>query len=222
MERLPCPLTDFGCRWGICCIHVYNIGGDTWFLDKARGIYHYIRSKDSVCGRGQKYCCDMDMEGGCYWTTKPDEGYLNSISTGLFAELCARLALVEGTHGGGDGRVGGGDQTERHPHLSKLRHILGGSDGTSQRKPGGDEYMESARCSLGWILRCVYRPNDAVVMDGLQTKKQTITNWTFTYVSQSGLLARSRPRGRAFRDLRRVPRSIIADPTCRCLSATSR
>lgn len=151
--------------WALCCLHVYNIGGDPWFLDKARNVWHYLNGRKAICGRGQLNCCDHDMEGGCFWTTKPDEGYLNGITTGLYAELSVRLALIESAGTG-----------ETHGHLSKLSSML-----SSHRKISNEGYIEAARCSLCWILRCVYRPRDAVVMDGIRTMKNELVNWTFTY-----------------------------------------
>ncbi|KAK0352213.1 hypothetical protein LTR91_017552 [Friedmanniomyces endolithicus] len=155
--------------WALCCLHMYNIGNDPWFLDKARRIWQYVHAKNSVCGRGALQCCANDMEGGCFWTTKPGEGYVNSITTGLYAELSIRLALVSSTV----------SLPEKHGHFgSKLQSLLG-----SHRKEGPAEYLEAARSSLDWILRCVYRPRDAVVMDGMRTRKNELVDWTFTYTT---------------------------------------
>lgn len=152
----------------MCCMNMYSIGGDPWFLDKARGIYRHILSRNSVCGRGQINFKDQDMEGACYWTTKPDEGQINSISSGLLAELSVRIALCEGNSGGGK---------ERHPHLAKLQSFLG------QGHPSGEDYMQTAHCTLGWILRCRYRPRDGVVLDGIRLKKGEAVDWTFSYTT---------------------------------------
>ncbi|KAK5122036.1 hypothetical protein LTR85_004282 [Meristemomyces frigidus] len=154
--------------WAMCCVHLYNIGGDSWFLDKAKGIYRHIQGKNSICGRGQIKFQNQDMEGACFWTTKPDEGQINSISSGLLAELSARLAIIEGNSN---------QKSEKHPHLSKLQSVLGHS------QPSGNEYIETARCSLGWILRCRYRPRDAVVLDAIRLKKGEAVDWTFSYTT---------------------------------------
>lgn len=81
--------------WAVCCIDMYNIGGDPWFLDKAKDIWKYLHHKHSICGRGQVSFRGRDMEGACYWTTRDGEEAINTVTTGLYAELCARLALIE-------------------------------------------------------------------------------------------------------------------------------
>jgi hypothetical protein len=161
--------------WAMLCLHVYSIGGDRLFLEQAKGIWRHIHNGRSVCGRKQVWFQDRDMEGGCFWTTRPGEGQVNSISTGLFAELSVRLALLEGM----SGESGSSTMAERHPHLSKLQNLLG------HHQPGSssDDYLETAHCSLGWILRCRYRPRDGIVLDGFRLKKGEAVDWTFTYTT---------------------------------------
>lgn len=149
--------------WAMCCMHIYSIGCDHWFLDRAKDIYHYMHKKHVICRRGQVLFRGRDMEGACYWTTRDGEEAINTITTGLYAELCARLALAEKRSSG-----------EGHHHLSWLK---------SQRSTGYNEYIEAARCSLGWILRCRYRPDDGIVLDGIMLKKNEEVDWTFTYVT---------------------------------------
>ncbi|KAF2863113.1 glycoside hydrolase family 76 protein [Piedraia hortae CBS 480.64] len=132
--------------FAVCCCHMYRLGGDSWFLDTARGVWQHVYRTKSVCGKGQMRFQDHDMEGGCYWTTRPDEGQINSISSGLYAELSLRLADV----------LGGGSR---------------------------EQYVDAAHCSLSWILRCRYRPDEAVVLDGFLTKDGTSNDWTFTYTT---------------------------------------
>ncbi|KAK4504858.1 hypothetical protein PRZ48_002821 [Zasmidium cellare] len=81
--------------WGLCCLHVYEIGGDSWFLEKAKGVWRHVRDVGGVCRRGEAKFRGVDMEGAVYWKTDQDCEQINSISTGLFAELSVRLALVE-------------------------------------------------------------------------------------------------------------------------------
>lgn len=173
--------------WAICCLHLYAIGGDPWFLSKAKGVWQHIHKHNSVCGRGQVRFRDQDMEGACYWTTRPGEGQINSISSGLFAELGARLAIIERSSGGnGSNDSNARAAPEKHPHLSKLQGLLGShppSSGGNYSTTNSDSYLESARCSLGWILRCRYRPNEAVVLDGIRLKKNEAVDWAFTYTT---------------------------------------
>lgn len=145
--------------WGLLCLHIYSLQHDTWYLSLSRGIWKHIRQSGSVCGRGQVLFRGKDMEGAVYWTTKPDEEQLNSISTALFAELSVRLALVARTQ----------QDFLRCPYSPADR-------GTSFQ-----EYVEAARCSLGWVLRCRYRPEQGVVLDHIKLKRDKCVDWTFTY-----------------------------------------
>ncbi|KAK4554329.1 hypothetical protein LTR86_008537 [Recurvomyces mirabilis] len=149
--------------WGLCCIRIYEIDGNEDFLKKAVVIWHHCRKY--ICRAGRHNCCGHDMEGGCYWTNKPGEGYLNAITTSLFAELSVRIARVEFRRGPQSYSSFG----KLKNHFSLSHHI------------GGTDFLEAARCSIGWIVRCVYLPGDGVVMDGIDTKKNSLTNWTFTY-----------------------------------------
>lgn len=148
--------------WALCSLHLYNIGGDDWFLEKARRVWIHVKEVGGVCGRGQMRFRGMDMEGGCYWKTTKDCEQINSISTGLFAELSVRLALVEST--------------------ASSKHRL--FDPFFKRNAVSfNDYIETARCSLGWILRCRYRAEEAIVLDNIMLKRQEARNWTFTYTT---------------------------------------
>lgn len=148
--------------WALCCLHLYNAAGDPWFLSKAKEIWSYMHKKDSICSRGSVFFRGRDMEGACFWTTRDGEEAINTVTTGLYAELSARLALLER-----------GSQ-DKQGHLSRLLH---------QTKIGHDEYIEAARCSLGWILRCRYRVKDAIVLDTIMLEKDEEIDWTFTYTT---------------------------------------
>ena len=39
--------------WAMCCLDLYTLGGDPWFLDKAKGIWEYMQRRNCLCGRGQ-------------------------------------------------------------------------------------------------------------------------------------------------------------------------
>ena len=134
--------------WALLCLHMYSIKGDHWFLEKARGIWKHV--KRSVCKKEAVYFEGRDMEGAVFWTTKPDEEQINAISTGLFAELSVRLALITKTE-------------IQNPDVSN------------------EEYVEAARCSLGWILRCRYRPRQGLVLDHIKLKQGKAVDWIFTY-----------------------------------------
>ncbi|KAF2168214.1 glycoside hydrolase family 76 protein [Zasmidium cellare ATCC 36951] len=148
--------------WGLCCLHVYEIGGDAWFLEKAKGVWRHVQDVRGVCRRGEAQFRGVDMEGAVYWKTDEDCEQINSISTGLFAELSVRLALVT------------------KAALSKYR--LFGSF-FPNKDASVDEDVEIARCSLGWILRCRYRADDAIVLDNIMLKQEEARDWTFTYTT---------------------------------------
>ena len=96
----------------------------------------------------------MDMEGGVFWkSAPPDEDHVNAISTGLFAELSVRLALSQ----------------------------LSTTCPASSSRPSADEYIDAARRSLGWILRCRYMPQSALVLDHIELDSQKAVDWRFTY-----------------------------------------
>ncbi|KAF2720340.1 hypothetical protein K431DRAFT_285826 [Polychaeton citri CBS 116435] len=177
---------------------MYSIASDVWYLEQARGVWRHIRISGSVCGRDQVRFRDMDMEGGCYWTTRPGEEQINAVSSGLFAELSVRLALIDiDIRSDNRQQDGGGDVKSpqpTHPHagglLSRFKNAaFGGSNsgsrssGHQQRPVTTTDCLEAARRSLGWILRCRYRNDDAVVLDGFLTQKDVCNDWTFTYTT---------------------------------------
>ena len=135
--------------WAMLCLHMFSIKGEHQFLQTAQVIWKHVRR--SVCKKGAVYFEGKDMEGAVFWTTKPHEEQINAISTGLFAELSVRLALIMRTAKSGDLDV------------SK------------------EDYLEAARCSLGWILRCRYRPQQGVVLDHIKLKQGKAVDWVFTY-----------------------------------------
>ena len=147
--------------WALCCVHMYDIEGDRWYIEKAKAIWRHVRK--SVCGPGQVFFNGNDMEGAVFWTTRKDEEQINAISTGLFAELSVRLALLCGH-----------ESTQKRED-SSTEEALNDAD------PSVEEYLEATRCSLAWILRCRYRPREGVVLDHIKLKKEKKVDWTFTY-----------------------------------------
>jgi hypothetical protein len=174
--------------WGMLCLDMYALGGDVWFLEKAQGMYHYMRRKGCVIKKGQHQFREWDMEGALFWTTREGDFQVNSITTGLFAELAARLAVIERQRHGAEGGGGGGQ--EKHHRLGKLMDAVGishgghGSQGSSY-----EEYIESAKCSLAWILRVMYRPKEGVVTDNILLKKGEKRDWTFSYLTGQAIAA---------------------------------
>ena len=143
--------------WAVCLIHLYQATQDHHYLDKAAEIWKHISR--SVVRKGQYNVHGMDMEGGVFWTTKPGEDQLNSITTALYAEFCALLATA----------------TSQSDHRSRL--------------PDPRTLVDAARTSLAWILRCRYRENECVVLDNIKLKSRELVDWAFTYLTGGTIAA---------------------------------
>ncbi|RMZ84392.1 hypothetical protein DV738_g631, partial [Chaetothyriales sp. CBS 135597] len=76
--------------WAMANLELFTLTNEAVYLEAAYRIWSHVKqyrlSKGEVIFRG------MDMEGAVYWTTRDNETQLNTITTGLFAELSARLA----------------------------------------------------------------------------------------------------------------------------------
>ena len=147
--------------WALCCFHMYSFQHDEWFLQQAQGAWNRISNGNSICRKGEFTFQGMDMEGACFWTRRPDEEQINSITTGLFAELSVRLALLEQAS-------------------ESLRHL---TPELRRTNPTVMRYLDAARRGLGWILRCRYNHQEAVVLDNILVKQQRAQNWKFTYTT---------------------------------------
>lgn len=134
--------------WAMLCVHMYNIKWDEWFHKQAQIIWKHV--KHSVCERGEVFFQGRDMEGAVFWNIRPEYDQINAITTGLFAELSIRLALLV-------------DSKSQNSDVSR------------------DQYIEAAKCSLGWILRCRYRPREGLVLDNIRLRDGKVNDWIFTY-----------------------------------------
>lgn len=174
--------------WGVLCLDLYALGGDAWFLEKAKGIWEYMRRRGCVIKKGQIQFREWDMEGALFWTTREGDWQVNSITTGLYAELAARLAILERQQQHGSG--GGNGAKEKHPHFAKMMDVVGMGHGGGGSKGGSyEEYIESARCSLGWILRVMYKHEEGIVTDNILLKKGEKRDWTFSYLTGTTIAA---------------------------------
>ena len=147
-KNLMNPFNDDMLWWGMLCLYMYTAKEDYWFLEQAHGIWKHVSR--SVCRRGEVFFQDNDMEGAVFWTTRPGEDQINAITTGLFAELSVRLALVKRT-------------------------------ASQSVDVSYESYVEAARSSLGWILRCRYLPKEGIVLDNIRLKEGKANDWIFTY-----------------------------------------
>jgi len=156
--------------WGLCSLHVYTIGKDPWFLEQAQAVWQHVSKY--VVQYNQFSWAGQDMQGAVWWTSKPGEGQLNSITTGLFAELSLRLAAIANTSG--------------LPTPSRAKRLV--NKLLNRKQLSGDQYVNAAKLSLGWILRCRFRQPDAIVLDNIEirgTPKEV--DWTFTYLTGQAL-----------------------------------
>lgn len=78
--------------WALDSLETWCLTGDERLINAARHVWEHIRSYTVAPGT---MVGDVDMSGGIIWTARRDEGQVNVITTGLFAELGARLALYE-------------------------------------------------------------------------------------------------------------------------------
>ncbi|KAJ9627884.1 hypothetical protein H2203_003102 [Taxawa tesnikishii (nom. ined.)] len=141
--------------WGICLLELSDLTCDPIYIQKAIIIWHHVSR--SVISKGQHSVRGKDMEGGVLWTTKPGEDSINTITTGQYAELSARLAML----------------------CSMTDGVL---DPTIQL-PSTDDFVQAAERSVEWIIRCRYREHDAIVLDTIHLKSGERVDWTFTYTT---------------------------------------
>jgi predicted alpha-1,6-mannanase (GH76 family) len=79
--------------WAMCLLELFSLNHEPRHLSVAQAIWKHV-------GRyvipPQKYIINgVDMAGGVMWTSKPSETQVNAITTGLYAELSARLATLQ-------------------------------------------------------------------------------------------------------------------------------
>lgn len=142
--------------WALASIAAYYAyGHDQIHLGRARSVHRHVAKY--VVKRGEYEVHGMDMEGGVFWTTRHNEQNLNAITTGLFAELSAELAVFEADEG------------------------VGAFASDLQSSPGrpGSHYLTAARLSLDWIARC--RLSDYIVSDTVKIRDHELIDWIFTY-----------------------------------------
>ncbi|KAK8219950.1 hypothetical protein M8818_000365 [Zalaria obscura] len=139
--------------WAHCLLELFYLTHDPMYVQKAIVVWHHV--SESVIRRGQHTVKGMDMQGGVFWSTRPNEDNINSITTGLYSELSARLAIICSATLG--------------QNLSPV--------------PSGAEFRQAAETSLRWIVRCRYREHDAVVLDTIKLRSHELVDWTFTYTT---------------------------------------
>ncbi|KAI5856619.1 glycosyl hydrolase family 76-domain-containing protein [Tricharina praecox] len=88
--------------WALACVDAYQVYGDAACATEAKRLWQWVKDTSLVVQTGiapnmggiQRTAVISDqcaLEYGTYWTTKPEEFYLNSITTGLMAQASARI-----------------------------------------------------------------------------------------------------------------------------------
>ena len=78
--------------WALAALETWRLTGEERLIAAARHVWQvvsgYVLQPGTEVG-------DVDMSGGVIWTSRKDESSVNAITTGLYAELGARLAPYE-------------------------------------------------------------------------------------------------------------------------------
>ena len=80
--------------WALCCVETYKLGKHDFCLSAARRILQHV-NKYVITADQKIVVGGSDMAGAVLWTSKPGETQVNAITTGLFAELSARMAVLD-------------------------------------------------------------------------------------------------------------------------------
>ncbi|KAI9731207.1 MAG: hypothetical protein M1834_005400 [Cirrosporium novae-zelandiae] len=195
--------------WGCCLVAAWRAYGDRngdvgrGWIENARGIQRMLVEGGFWVEKSRFSVGDMDMEGGVFWTRRPEESALNSITTGLFAQLTADLARIEMELGiGADGCVGSAaaaegqavvPESERkmqtktsHSFFNKLQQVFHSQPDTHDKAstaplPQLDIHLAST--SLAWIIRCRLHPTKNLITDTINIHTHNLIDWTFTYTT---------------------------------------
>lgn len=86
-------MNDDSMWWSMCLLEMFELSGNTQRLQVARNIWAHV---NQYVIPPHKYIVNgVDMEGGVIWSSKQNETEVNSITTGLYSELSARLACIQ-------------------------------------------------------------------------------------------------------------------------------
>jgi hypothetical protein len=78
--------------WGMASLEMYNLTEEAVYLSTAEAVQRHVSAY--VQQSGQHVINGTDMAGAVLWTNHTDEHGVNSITTGLYSELSARLASL--------------------------------------------------------------------------------------------------------------------------------
>jgi predicted alpha-1,6-mannanase (GH76 family) len=83
-------MNDDSMWWAICSLDMFELTHQPKYLNMSEAIWEHVSRY--VIPHGKYVINGVDMEGGVMWSNKTAETQVNSITTGLYAELSARLS----------------------------------------------------------------------------------------------------------------------------------
>ncbi|KIW88949.1 uncharacterized protein Z519_10433 [Cladophialophora bantiana CBS 173.52] len=86
-------MNDDSMWWAICVLEAFDLTGGPSHLAVAEAIWEHVNHY--VIPTGKYIINGTDMGGGVIWSSKPNETQVNAVTTGLYAELSARLACQQ-------------------------------------------------------------------------------------------------------------------------------
>lgn len=146
--------------WALCSLETMSLDRDARHGATARRIWQHVAASAVPVGKYNVPCAGGDQGGGIFWTTKPDEQDVNAITTALFAELGARLAVLES-----------------------------GSKPDPATAPFRREYLRAAEAAVNWVFRCRFRDADKLVLDTVKVRSGECMDWSFTYCTGQTIAA---------------------------------
>ncbi|KAF4551243.1 Hypothetical protein D9617_14g077000 [Elsinoe fawcettii] len=140
-------------------LHLYTATSDPRYLSVCLSIHahvtHYILPPSSHDARGRA------VSGAVLWKSGPCRE-VNSITTALWAEFCAHLAVLC-------------PLDLKHDTLPSL--------------PSSASLLAQAQQSITFIFSTLYRRADQVVLDTLRLDTGEVVDWTFTYTTAQTIAA---------------------------------
>ncbi|OAP58867.1 hypothetical protein AYL99_06164 [Fonsecaea erecta] len=83
-------MNDDSMWWAVCSLELFDLTASPSHLTVAEAIWEHVNH--FVIPAGKYVINGTDMGGGVIWSSKPNETQVNAVTTGLYAELSARLA----------------------------------------------------------------------------------------------------------------------------------
>ena len=77
--------------WSMCSLELFDLDDEPGHLETAQTIWKHVNSY--VIPKGKYIINGIDMKGGVIWSNNTNETQVNAITTGLYSELSARLAV---------------------------------------------------------------------------------------------------------------------------------